>query len=829
MIICQIKQHGIIQYIKGIQGYLYIITQLLTIMEKIRAIIAFHNPRKYCSFITSFIKNYPEIKDKTDLCTYYRKANSYFTPLFFILMCSFFVMEFLCVLYYIFDPYLRSTLPGLSFAWLIINGVLMASTFYCAIETSYKSKKRDLDWQETTNKKFQVLVLLPTITFMLLPLVVPYMGGEGDMAAFCWLVFYIVQINMCTWLANSVIYKLFLLTLFNTGYCLLCIYNNYFIAHNFTRFTSPIILGGVFLIRFDKYAKENFLLKSTLKQQKKMYEKHLEKVQDPVVILDSSQILFANQASQKNTGDRLEDFYEDAKTIVSEAGETLENQVKDAFSRSDRDQKERVRQDKYNTQSKRPNEKIHNKTLYVTLIESFSFPNKKIVSLTLHDVTQELLKEEARVEGKYKNMLLFSLSHELRNPLNTFQLFLGISKSWMKTKELVNVRRDAKGAWRYLRNKISDILDYAQILTGEFTLHRIRFSLRRLVKQLKKMTYCLLEYKRETIQLSFEVSEDINDDFVEDLERLEQVLFNFLSNAVKYTTKGMISLAVYPRPGDNKKVRFEVKDTGCGMSSEATKALFELRSSHDYLPDPAGRKFKRKSTGLSGLGLTISKLICNRMGSDILVTSVLGEGSSFAFDVALPADLHIAENLLSESFVVEDYSTPNKCRVMEIKGGMKKEEHDTNMARDKAVVLVVDDNTVNRSVVKSMVAKFGLQVEEADNGKVAIDKLDILQSEFKEGKLIVIMDVEMPVMDGIEATIEIRERDKRPRPHIIALTAFASEEERGKCMEAGMDGFISKPLTKQALSKVLDDLHVLCQVFITHIGCIMHCYNSVQE
>ncbi len=407
--------------------------------------------------------------------------------------------------------------------------------------------------------------------------------------------------------------------------------------------------------------------------------------------------------------------------------------------------------------------------------------------------------------------------------------------------------REAKGAWRYLRNKINDILDYVQIISGEFALHISDFSLRRFVKYLSKTTSFLLASKLSSVGLDFSVDPGIPDLYTGDRDRLEQVLFNFLSNAAKFTDKGKIALRVSAAKQEEDAgsgsvaagLVFTVADTGCGMAKETVDSLFSLahgQGNHCLRsmtavavgPERLRKNLSASATKLSGLGLTISKMICAGMGADIAVSSELGKGAEFSFAVPRsrrqlkrgssvsamgPREEEYEEdyvNDLDESVSPDGPTGNGKYRSYQL---LREFPRTANYlgnvgsdiapcSRRKKMAMVVDDNDFNRYVAQEMLKKFGFETVSAENGKVALEKLRLLQRDHTEGML-VFMDVDMPVMDGIEATVQIRKENIRPRPNIVALTAFSAESERRKCFEAGMDSFIDKPLTKERLCEFL--------------------------
>ena len=367
----------------------------------------------------------------------------------------------------------------------------------------------------------------------------------------------------------------------------------------------------------------------------------------------------------------------------------------------------------------------------------------------------------------------------------------------MKTPSAIEMRKNAKGAWCYLRYKINDILDYAQIMSNEFCLHLSTFSLSKLVEYMRKITLHLLASKRDQVGVNFGIRGDVQDNFRGDRERLEQVLFNFISNSVQYTNSGIISLSISHPNGNQRLLEFSVSDTGCGMSSECLAGLFQLKDNpHRHIHKNV------KSASLSGLGLTTSRMICNRMDSDIKASSSLGKGTIFSFCIEYEdKETDKSGEIPAEFSPRSGEDKIQSCRLIPLSSLGKV------TSRPTGVVLIVDDNTLNRLVVKSMIQKMGYRTEEAENGEIAVSKAESLYANSENKWILIFMDLNMPVMDGIEATIEIRKRiANRDKIFITALTAFSAELERTKCTEVGMDHFLGKPVTKQKLVDLFETL-----------------------
>ncbi len=693
--------------------------------------------------ITSYYRTYPCISENSDLCSYYRKYNKS-TPASLVLVTLIMVFAEVIRLYMLVlssdQPweYIRKVL----IVWTLMNVAMVIVTYQCMqLRNSMMTaaNKTNLETQRVASWRMEFFASLPVCVLAIAPLILPVEGREVDVINLSWMYNFHIGLQICVWTLNSLIYKALVITLFNVIYCGICYYNGYFLYNMLGRTLMPPILSLTFFIAFDRFTKENFILKRTLKQQKNMYEKHLEKVQDPVVILSQSKLLFCNQAGKQRIGGTMEEFWNKTSFIVSSKGESLSEALKLRLENA-HVTTETAWQDKYFMHNLESDVIAYDNVMLVTVIESSMFAREKIVSLAFHDMTQELIQEENRVEEKYKNMLLFSLSHELRTPLNVFQALFVVLKDLPMTEEQTEIMKHAKGEWRYLRNKISDILDYAQLLMDEFVLHKSPFSLHRFVHRLHKVARSLLQKKSSSIRMDFSVDNAIKEEFFGDRDRLEQVLFNLISNATKYTESGTITLRVFYTTADRKTLTFEVRDTGCGMTPELLNELAEERCRAESIG--SAHIVRKKRVG-GGLGLTVSRMLCRRMGSDLNINSVLGKGSCFSFAVIYqqPDTVPPLDYLISESEVPEDGTSGTNCfRGSQLSGGLGRvRSADEGLAirkatpafRSQVAILVVDDNELNRFVARGMIKKIGYFTAEAENGRDALAKLETLQTSGK--------------------------------------------------------------------------------------------------
>eukprot|EP01022_Parablepharisma_sp_SALTPOND_P020928 TRINITY_DN393_c0_g1_i3.p1 TRINITY_DN393_c0_g1~~TRINITY_DN393_c0_g1_i3.p1 ORF type:complete len:835 (+),score=41.20 TRINITY_DN393_c0_g1_i3:183-2507(+) len=737
--------------------------------------------------------NYPQIKGKATLCVYYRKKNQSIPSVYLLFVFLQFLMQTVRVTLLVLTQDLPTSFILKAIPAFVLHQIINISAaiyaFYLKNWSSLKGNWDDFSVQRTIRQRMHVCTLATFIGLHIFNIVIIYEKISSEPLDLAWIITFLIQFFSCVWFSEGVWCKILTLMAYNILFCLLAAGDKQFGEALHSKIVAPVVFAGAFIVTHDRTMKLNFILKQRMKEQKSVYEKFLQKLQDPVLIVDRNKLIFHNETASSAIGTSIESFYRKAGSIVSQTGETLESSVKNRFVHPEISP-EPILEGRY-FQRVEESEVIQGKdrTLMITLIESEFFSREKTVAVILRDETMKILEERRRAEEKYKNMMLFSLSHELRTPLNILQDILFFVKKMNQTKELTECYKAAKGAWNYLRNKINDTLTYAQFLVGEFVLHPSKFSLNKFLGYLNKMTGFLLQKKKEDIRLNFDISSAVPDEFWGDKERIEQVLFNLLQNAVKYTNKGTISLKVDKANGCTV---FSVSDTGCGLPDSVTSCLSDECSSPSQCVN---------SNAHIGLGLTISRLICHKMGGDLTATSVFGRGTTFTFAVA-PYEMSKKETSPKSAGTV-----PNEdCKVNSLTRYNRLITATPTfpiMQEPKVTILIVDDNDFNRLVAKRMINKYNVYIEEAGNGREALIKLKKLQETKATHKLVVLMDLDMPIMNGIEATKCIREMPTTSKPYICALTAFASEAERNSCMEAGMDKFMSKPLTKDRLETLL--------------------------
>jgi PAS domain S-box-containing protein len=384
-------------------------------------------------------------------------------------------------------------------------------------------------------------------------------------------------------------------------------------------------------------------------------------------------------------------------------------------------------------------------------------------------IEKELIEARNKAEesARAKEMFLANMSHEIRTPMNAIVGMAGLLKNTKldnKQKEYIDAIITSADNLLVI---INDILDITKIESGKLELEKIDFDLRKLIKDIHKSVY----YKAEEKGLLFEykIDEKTPQFLVGDPVRLNQILFNLIGNAIKFTLEGGITLKVTLKNKNKSKATlvFDVTDTGIGIEEDKLDTIFETFKQED---DSTTRKF-----GGTGLGLSISKSLVELYGGELKVKSKKNVGTTFWFEITLP--IGTGENVRTKSDI----------------------KINTNPLKGKKVLLV-EDHEINRFLATTILQQWNINVDIAENGVIAVEKV-------KENTYdAILMDMQMPEMGGVEATKIIRNILHSNVP-IIALTANAVKGDAEKCLAAGMNDYLSKPFEPSDLfNKLLNQI-----------------------
>lgn len=383
-------------------------------------------------------------------------------------------------------------------------------------------------------------------------------------------------------------------------------------------------------------------------------------------------------------------------------------------------------------------------------------------------------KEAAEVANVAKSTFIANMSHELRSPLN---VILGFTQLMTKStiinpEQRENIKIIARSG-EHLLTLINQVLDLSKIEAGRTTLNETNFDLHRLLEELEDMFQ--LKANERHLQLIFEQNSDIPQYVRTDEVKLRQILINLLNNAIKFTQVGGVCLKVQRQKSTDEseedrskiKLNFEVEDTGYGIAQDELESIFEA-----FVQSQTGKQAQEGT----GLGLPIARKFVQLMGGEISIKSEVGRGTIFKFDISISA---------ADTANIETKWATRQIIALE-----------PNQPRYR--ILIVDDKWSNRHLLIKLLSPLGFELKEANNGKEAIEVWDIWEPH------LIWMDMRMPILDGYEATKQIKATTKGQATAIIALTASTLEEDRAIVLSAGCDDFVRKPFRE---ADVLDAMN----------------------
>ncbi|MBR0403703.1 MAG: response regulator [Eggerthellaceae bacterium] len=382
---------------------------------------------------------------------------------------------------------------------------------------------------------------------------------------------------------------------------------------------------------------------------------------------------------------------------------------------------------------------------------------------------QEYRERMAEARTSARNDFLANMSHDIRTPMNAIVGYTNIAKSHLDDRDAVTSALDRIGSSsHFLLSLINDILDISKIESGKMQLANGPCDLGEIFRRIEDIT--ALQAKDKSLRITYQHDTVHHLKVIGDELRIEQVLINIISNAIKYTPEGKtvdLIAEEYPAKGNKNRYRFIIRDTGIGISEEYLPHLFESFTREE--------KTTVNRVQGTGLGLAITAKVVELMGGTISVKSAPGEGSEFTVELELES-------------LEEDDTTEAGADI------------DVDLAGRR--VLIVEDNAINAEIATMILAEHGLSVDQAKNGQIGVDRVQEMGAGYYD---IVLMDIQMPVMNGYEATQAIRnlDGDYFKSLLIIAMSANAYDEDVQACLASGMNAHIAKPFNPDDLLRLL--------------------------
>ena len=403
---------------------------------------------------------------------------------------------------------------------------------------------------------------------------------------------------------------------------------------------------------------------------------------------------------------------------------------------------------------------------------------ERTVKLERARKSAEIARRSAVQASVAKSEFLANMSHEIRTPLTAI---LGYADNFLSGESATNLTEQQTQAvdtiarsGQHLLQLINGILDLSKIESGCITLESIWCDPKTIASEVVETM--VVQARMKEIELEFNVTQDFPKQIQSDPVRIKQILLNLIGNAIKFTSEGKVSLNLSAKLNGRRAIRFEVTDTGIGIPQDKLDDVFSAFTQAD---GSTTRNF-----GGTGLGLTVSKRLANKMGGDIELTSELGSGSTFALEIPFEG--------------TRDFDAPNQPRSAPHPKATKQRDELEGIR-----ILLAEDDRLNQHLIKSILNKGHATVDTADDGIQAYEKTT---EAWKSGKPfdVVLLDMQMPGMDGYTVAGKLRS-DGYEHP-IIALTAHAMENDRRKCIDAGCTDYASKPIEREKLFGLIQSL-----------------------
>jgi signal transduction histidine kinase/CheY-like chemotaxis protein/HPt (histidine-containing phosphotransfer) domain-containing protein len=400
----------------------------------------------------------------------------------------------------------------------------------------------------------------------------------------------------------------------------------------------------------------------------------------------------------------------------------------------------------------------------ITSILAFWYISNKIAGQQRIIETLNASERKIKEASRLKEQFMANISHEIRTPMNAILGFTSLLKRTKLNSDQSQFVENIHSAGENLLTLVNDILDLSKIEAGMMGLEKTRFSVRSLVSSIRAMF--LGKINKKGLQFLVDIDENVPDILTGDSVRLTQIMVNLIGNAVKFTEQGWIRLKInlLQQTGDKVRLMILVEDTGIGIPLAKQKLVFERFHQADL---DTTRRF-----GGTGLGLAIVKQLVDLQDGSIHLESIPGQGSVFSIklEYIIPVDTEGVVNTITNESA---FAVDNKIKV-----------------------LIAEDNTMNQQLIRHLMQNWQIDFTIVNNGKEAVNKLE------EESFSLVLMDIQMPQMDGYTATELIRNQLRSEIP-IIAMTAHAMAGEKEKCLEIGMNDYVSKPLNENTLFNMI--------------------------